>query len=297
MGAPEPQARTPQEPASQARGQEAGTEGRPSVGGAPARAEAITGGAFRRYAEALLTLNPYGRGCEEVVVEGGVAKWMLGSTAIVAVQRSLSGRALIIRFEDPGDNHRVARRFNAVLHYLRDTLGIEHGVSYRVVNVLGRDSLDYLVYVRVGNRKFRGGRLTVVADLEARRAEVFADEDEEVVFFSDPGYEELGRWIREALKTWESKREELSELVIRLRDARVPPELVLRLRELLRRYNHLSHRCWRATLGLLRYGDWVYGARVKYLDKIRKFPKWVAELMELRRELEEIAARVAGGQK
>ena len=293
MGTPEPRARTrtPQEPASQARGLEAGTEGRPSVGGAPARAE------FRRFAEALLTLTPYSpRGsCEEVVAGDGVAEWLLGSSAIATVRRSLSGRVLIVQLEDPGDNPKVARRLNAVLHYLRNALGIEHGVSYRIVNVLFSDCLDYLVYVRVGDRKFRGGRLTVVADLEARRAEVFINEEEEIVFFyGNPEYEELGRWVREALKTWETEREKLSALVARLRGTRVPPEYELRLRELLRKYDTLDTKCWRATLGLLRHGDWVYGVKAKYLGKIRKFPKWVAELMELRRELEEIAT---GGRK
>jgi hypothetical protein len=82
-----------------------------------------------------------------------------------------------------------------------------------------------------------------------------------------------------------------------LREARVPPELRPRLRELLQRCDRLRSRCWRATLGLLMHYNWVYGTRVEYLDKVRKFPKWVAELVELRRELEEIAARVAGGQK
>jgi hypothetical protein len=296
MGTPEPRARTrtPQEPASQARGLEAGTEGRPSVGGAPARAEATT---FRRFAEALLTLTPYSpRGsCEKIVVEGGVARWLLGSSAIVAVRRSLSGRVLIVQLEDPGDNPKVARRLNAVLHYLRNALGIEHGVSYRIVNVLSSDCLDYLVYVRVGDRKFRGGRLTMVVDLETKRAEVFVDEDKEVIFFhGDPEYEELGRQIREALRTWEANRDELSELVVKLWDARVPPEHESRLRELLRRYNRLTSRYWRAELGLLRRGDWVYGVKAKYIDKVRRLPEWVAELMELRRELEEIAT---GGRK
>jgi hypothetical protein len=296
MGAPEPrvQVRSPRGPASQAKGQGAGTEGRPPVGGAPARAEATT---FRRFAEALLTLTPYSpRGsCEKIVVEGGVARWLLGSSLVVTARRSLSGRSLITQFEDPRDNRRVVRRFNIVLRYLRDVLGIEYGVEYRVVNVLSSDSLDHLVYVRVGGRKFRGGRLTIVADLESRRAEVFINEEEEIVlFYGKPEYEELGKWIREALKTWENGRKELSALVARLRGTRVPPEYELRLRELLRKYDTLDTKCWRVTLGLLRHGSWVYGARVKYLDKIRKFPKWVAELMALRRELEEIAT---GGQK
>ena len=219
---------------------------------------------------------------------------MLGSSAIATVRRSLSGRVLIVQLEDPGDNPEVAKRLNAVLRYLR-ILGIEHDVSYRIVSVLSSDCLDYLVYVRVGDRKFRGGRLTMVVDLETKRAEVFVDEDKEVIFFyGDPEYEELGRQIREALRTWEANRDELSELVVKLWDARVPPEHESRLRELLRRYNRLTSRYWWAELGLLRRGDWVYGVKAKYIDKVRRLPEWVAELMELRRELEEIAT---GGRK
>lgn len=169
---------------------------------------------------------------------------------------------------------------------------INHGVRYHVEKIAGRGHLDEMVYVTVGGgRKFLNRSISLVIDLETKRVEVFANEDDEVVFFRDsPELKELGRRVSEAINTINHLSNEIKDLIAVLVNHDLPPELYERYRRLYDEYLQLCAEYNKITKRLVVVGVYMIAAYVRHLDRIRAIPKMVDKLANIRKEFAELVA-------
>ena len=251
---------------------------------------------YRKFVEAFFSFRPLkpARSRDEIAVTFGEARWEHLSATMATLSKSLSGRMLMVWLNGINNKYK-ARRLNAILDYLSE-VGINHGVRYHVKKIADRGHLDEMVYVTVGGRKFLNCSIGLVIDLETKRVEVFASEEDEVVFFRDnPELKELGRRVSEAINTINNLCNEIEDLIAVLVNYDLPLELYERYRRLHDEYLRFRAEYDKITKELVVEGGYMIAAYVRYLDRIRAIPKMVDKLANIRREFAELVvyARLA----
>jgi len=244
---------------------------------------------YRKFVEAFFSFRPLklARSCDEIAVTFGEAMWIHLSAIIATLSKSLSGKMLMVWLYDANNKYK-ARRLNAILDYLSE-MGINHGVRYHVEKIADRGHLDEMVYVTVGGRKFLNCSISLVINLETKRVEVFANDDDEVVFFRDsPELKELGRRVSEAINTINHLCNEIKDLIAVLVNLDLPPELYERYRRLYDEYLQLCAEYNKITKGLVVVGEYMIAAYVRHLDRIRAIPKIADKLANIRKEFAEL---------